>query len=448
MKFFNFYDDNANVRTKTYRKSVFYSFFLQVVGVFLSLIIFPLTVNFLGVEEFGLWTTINNLIVFLTLLDFGLSHGLRNKYAEAKASGDLELMKKYVSSTFFSLVFISSIVLILYILVNQFINWNSIFNAPIVLKKEIEVLVFCLVLTFCTRLVFGIINSILFAEQNAHAPLLSTVLGNFLSVVALYFLPLYSEPNLISCGIILFICQTIPIVIFFFYFLLLKFKDVFPSYNFFSIRISKVIINLGLKFFIIQATSLILFQSNNLIIAHTSSYEDVAEFNIAFRYLGILQLGFSTILAPMWSASTDAYFKNDYSWIQQAIKKLNFIWVVFIIVCIIFILFSPFLYNIWLRGSIKTNLSILLFLSLYYLFSMRVSIYRSFMNGVGKIKLQIYVTIVQAFLHIPLAFLLGKHYGLKGIILVMFGWVFINSIWENIQFNKIINNKAFGIWNR
>lgn len=448
MRFFNFNYSVASARTKKYSKSVFYSFFLQIVGVFLSLIIFPLTVNFLGVEEFGLWTTINNLIVFLTMLDFGLSHGLRNKYAEAKALENFELMKKYVSSAFFSLIIISSIIVILFLFAYHYINWISFFNAPIVLKKEVEILVFCLVLTFCIRLVFGIINSILFAEQNAYAPLMSTVLGNLFSVVALYLLPQFAEPNLISCGIILFTCQTIPIIFFFFYFLIFKYPNVFPSYDYFSLETSKRIVNLGLKFFFIQITALILFQSNNLIIAHTSNYEDVAKFNIAFKYLGVLQLGFSTILAPLWSACTDAYYKKDYNWIERVVRKLNILWLIFAVIGVILIFSSSFWYEVWLGDSIVAEYGILAFLLLYFLFLMRVSIFRSFMNGVGKIRLQIYVTLIQAVFHIPLAYVFGKSLGVKGVILVMFIWVFVNSIWERIQFNKIISDKAVGIWNK
>ena len=70
------------------------------------------------------------------------------------------------------------------------------------------------------------------------------------------------------------------------------------------------------------------------------------------------------------------------------------------------------------------------------------------MNGVGKISLQFYVTLVQSALHIPLAILAGKAWGMYGVVCVMILWAFTNALWEPVQFAKIINNKAKGVWNK
>jgi hypothetical protein len=70
------------------------------------------------------------------------------------------------------------------------------------------------------------------------------------------------------------------------------------------------------------------------------------------------------------------------------------------------------------------------------------------MNGAGKISLQFIVTFIQSLLHIPFAILMGKYIGLPGIVMVMILWAFINAIWEPIQFSRIINKTAKGIWNR
>ena len=70
------------------------------------------------------------------------------------------------------------------------------------------------------------------------------------------------------------------------------------------------------------------------------------------------------------------------------------------------------------------------------------------MNGVGKISLQFNVTVIQSLLHVPFAILAGKYFGLNGVVWVMILWSFINAIWEPIQFKRIINKTAKGIWNR
>ena len=49
-------------------------------------------------------------------------------------------------------------------------------------------------------------------------------------------------------------------------------------------------------------------------------------------------------------------------------------------------------------------------------------------------------------IHIPLAIYLGKKIGIAGVIFITVIPCGLNMIWTIIQYNKIINNKAKGIW--
>jgi len=115
---------------------------------------------------------------------------------------------------------------------------------------------------------------------------------------------------------------------------------------------------------------------------------------------------------------------------------------------IIMIAASPLVYKLWLDDVIKPDYILLILLLLYVASITRTSMFRYFMNGVGKIKLQFYVTTIQAILHIPLAYFLGKIIGVYGILIVMIFWNVTNLVWEPLQFKKIISNKARGIWNK
>lgn len=76
------------------------------------------------------------------------------------------------------------------------------------------------------------------------------------------------------------------------------------------------------------------------------------------------------------------------------------------------------------------------------------TLYRTFMNGTGKIKLQFYVTSIEAILHIPIAIVLSKWLGMYGLVITMIVWAGINSVWEPIQYKRILHNTARGIWNK
>jgi hypothetical protein len=51
-------------------------------------------------ERNGLWLTLYSMVVWLGLFDIGFGNGMRNRLAEAKAAGDNELCRKYISSTY------------------------------------------------------------------------------------------------------------------------------------------------------------------------------------------------------------------------------------------------------------------------------------------------------------------------------------------------------------
>jgi O-antigen/teichoic acid export membrane protein len=75
-------------------------------------------------------------------------------------------------------------------------------------------------------------------------------------------------------------------------------------------------------------------------------------------------------------------------------------------------------------------------------------IFSHFLNGIGKLKIQLYLGITSAIINIPLAIFLGKLIGISGVLLanVMLG--FIGACIYPIQYRKIVTNKASNIWNK
>ncbi|MCK7523619.1 MAG: hypothetical protein MZV64_41275 [Ignavibacteriales bacterium] len=73
--------------------------------------IVPVTLNYLGKTEYGIWLTLASILSWLINLDFGLGNGLRNKLAEALALNDIKLARIYVSTAYavFSVGIISCI---------------------------------------------------------------------------------------------------------------------------------------------------------------------------------------------------------------------------------------------------------------------------------------------------------------------------------------------------
>jgi Na+-driven multidrug efflux pump len=71
-----------------------------------------------------------------------------------------------------------------------------------------------------------------------------------------------------------------------------------------------------------------------------------------------------------------------------------------------------------------------------------------YINGVGRIKLQLFIVAFQCIISVPLAILFAKYFnfGTTGVILAININLFVPAIFIPIQYKKLITNKAQGIW--
>lgn len=420
----------------------------KAVTVLANLLLVPMALNYLGVEEYGVWIALTTFVGWFSFFDLGLGHGLRNKYAHTKATGQSDEARKYVSTAFFVLLAISVGVFLLYLAAAPFIDWAALLNASPALEGQLSALALFVVGMFCVRLTVNIVSIMQTADQHPGVPAWIVAGGNVLSLAAVYLVTRFCEPSVLYLGIALTVSQLFPLLVAFVVCFAGGYRPYLPSPAHFSKTHIRSIFSLGARFFLIQVTALVLFQSNNVIIAHTAGLEQVSEFNIAYKYLSVLYVVFSAAVTPFWSATTEAYAKGDAGWIHKNVKRLNRLWGLLIVLGLVMILAAPLVYRLWLRDTVLPDTLLLGLLFAYFACLGRSFLYRNFMNGVGKISLQFYVTLVQSALHIPLAILAGKAWGMYGVVCVMILWAFTNALWEPVQFAEIINNKAKGVWNK
>ena len=126
-------------RTKRLKKNIVGSLGLKVMNILISLMVVPLTINYINPERYGIWLTLSSISAWLAYFDLGLGHGFRNRFAEAKANGDYQLAKSYVSTTYAILTLLFLGVFIITTIVNGFIDWSEILKVDVSLKSELSV---------------------------------------------------------------------------------------------------------------------------------------------------------------------------------------------------------------------------------------------------------------------------------------------------------------------
>jgi O-antigen/teichoic acid export membrane protein len=415
-------------------------------SIFISLLLVRLTINYVNPTNYGIWITLSSIIAWMSFFDIGFGNGLRNKFAEARATGNEIKARNYISTTYAILSIIFSVVWIIFFFVHFFVDWSYVLNAPREMAGELSVLAIIVFSYFCLQIVLKTINTILIADQKPARASFLDMIAQILTLIIIYTLTRTTKGSLLNLGLTLGFAPILVMIISSFWFFHLSYKKYAPSIKYVRFSYAKDIMQLGYRFFIISIAAIVLYQTSNIIIAHLFGPELVTPYNIAYKYFGIITMMFGIIIAPFWSAFTEAWAKKDINWIKMIVKKLQYMWIVLTICTILMLSISDYVYKLWIGSKMVVPFSISIVLAIYVVINVWNTIFSYFINGIGKIQLQLYSAIWCALINIPLAIMLGRSFGISGVILSTVILSLINSFWITLQYNKVINNKATGIW--
>lgn len=414
----------------------------------ISFLYVPLLLHTFHTTEYAIWLTLTSMVAWITMFDVGLGNGLRNKLSEALAKGNQLLGRELISTAYICIFTFVIFISLIFAGIYKFIPWSEVLNASEVEIAQLDTLVLIVFLAFCFQFALGLINSILFALQLpafSSGLLMTGQLLSYLSVLVLS--KMFKIDSLLVLGTIISI---IPVAVLFIGSIIVfsfRYRELRPSLKLYNKVHVVSIFSIGLKFFFLQIITLVLYQTNNLIITHVVDNAAVVDYNVAYKYMHILPMLFTIIVTPIWSATTEAYALGDLSWIRNINVKLLKIGFLFTIGGCLMLALSPVAYKLWL-GNNNLDIDIwttalLLLQSAFFIF---YQIYGYMLNGIGKLRAQMLFTSILALVYIPLAIFLGKAFGLYGILGAFAGNAVLNLLWSRVQFNKILNNTAKGIW--
>ena len=429
------------------KKNILASFVIKGFSIGISLVLVPITITYINPTRYGIWITLSSMVTWLSFFDIGFGNGLRNKFAEALAKGQNELARIYVSTTYAILSIIIGIVLIAFLIINPLLNWSKLLNTSQDMAGELSILALIVFVFFCLRFVFQLITTILIASQEPAKAAIFELFGSFLSLLVIFILTKTTSGNLVYLGAALSISPVLVLLGSSLWYYSKDYKPYAPSFKHIKFIYARDLMSLGIKFFVIQIGALILFNTNNIIITQIFGPAEVTTFNIAFKLFSVITMIFAIIATPLWSAFTEAYVKNDIQWIKAILLKMRKIWVLLIIFSFVMLLASPYIYHVWV-SSIKVPFGLSIAMSIYVVVYIWQTMHVLLLNGIGKIKLQLYLVIISGTLNIPLAIFMGKKFGLIGITIASTILFFIMGILFSVQTQKILNNTAKNIWDK
>lgn len=438
----------GDARTVKAKKNILASIGLKGVDSLAYLLLVPVTLGYLNPYEYGIWLTLNSILMWIDSFDIGLGNGMRNRLADAMARDDREHARIYVSTTFVMLALLMVPLLIAGTIIGPLIDWHSILGTTPELVPHLGEIVYVSFAIYCVNFVFKFLGNVYLAMQLPAINNLMVVGGHVLSLIVIYVLTLTTSGNLLLVAIVY---TASPLAVYLISYPVTFFK-VFPylapSVRCFKREYLKDLFNIGIQFFLIQIACILLFSFTNILISHKFGPESVTPYNIAYRYFSIVPMVMAIVMSPMWSATTDAYARGELDWIKKTMGRIQKILCVAFGVLVLFIAASPVVYRVWVGNEVEIPLSMSAMMALYTAIIIASLAYSNFLNGMGRLQLQTINTVTVALLFYPLCSVLGEYFGIEGVLGGMCLLNLSGLVLNRIQFNKVVNCRAAGIWDK
>ena len=436
-------------RTANVRRQVIYSFGIKVISVLLGLMLVPLLIDTLNAQRYAIWLTLASIFSWFSFFDLGLGNGLRNKLTEATAAGNQRLAKEYVSTAYGVIALIFSVIMVSFWVGNAYIDWQKILNVSSIENAELRLLtgvVFSLVLM---RFIFQLVGVVYVAMQQPAMNNAIATVGNLLAFICILCAHWAGSRNLLVYSALLVGMPLLVLVVCTYFAFGRTYAYLSPSLSAMRIRHVTSLLNLGGLFFVIQISAIVLFSSANLLIAHEFDPKEVVIYSAALTYFQLPVVAYGIVMAPIWSAVTEAYIRQDFTWLKSSLAKLKKISALFIVGIVVQTLVSPIVYHVWLGNRVSIPFGLSMAMALFAIINVVLAPYTSFINGTGKIWLAAIIALISLVVYFPLAIYFARLVGSSAGI--MLATCLVNGVglyFQPKQVSHILNGTANGIWGK
>lgn len=387
------------------------------VTILTMLVSVPLTLHYLGSERYGLWMTISSMVLMVGFADLGMGLGLMNAVSEAHGRDDRQAAANYVSSGFFMLLSIGTLLALLFLLAYPYIPWPRVFNVNSTgAAREAGPAMAVFFLCFAANLPLGVVHRVQRGYQEGYINSGWESLGKILSLLGL-LLVIYFKAGLF--WLVLAIAGT-PLLAAVGNGVVLFWRNkpwLRPRWHSFTRESAKKIARLGLLFFVMQFTAALSYQSHNFILAQMLGPEAVTQYAVPARLFLLLPMLFSFVLEALWPACGEAIARGEIVWVKRTFYRTVFLG---LLICLpittILVIIGPKIIHLWVGKNINPSFTLLLGLGGWAVISVTYGSYAMLFNASNAMKFQIICALVMIGISLPLSIALVYLIGIPGVI--------------------------------
>ncbi len=342
-----------------------------------------MTINYFGSDLYAILSIILSILAYLNFYNFGVPTTVGSLFS---SSGEHEFRLKLILKGTILLVAISAILIVLLsflylntdllvIYFNDELLAETFFLIAIITAINLPLNIFISSFVFYNKIyierVYFIVSSSL--------PILSILIADYLE--------LSFNEYLIIRFVLLFLIGIISFIHFLVLFKTYIQKDIFRQFNFFKFYAYKQIIKQSLKYIVIGASALVIWNTDALIMKNFMTLEEITFFLVIFKLFTFSFFIFSAINLIVTPMISDCHAKGDYVNLQY-IYNNSLLLSIFIggSIWIGGLLFSRSIIHFWVGDSIDSDLSTIVFLGAYTAMMSINSLLTTFLIQTNSVK--------------------------------------------------------------
>ena len=369
----------------------------RIISMATPLVTFPIVINYLGHEIYGLWTTASALIGMFVFADLGLGNGLLTALSRATGRGDLREQQVLVSTTAFILAIVALALGVAFWGSFPFLPWATCLNAKTPSAVSVAASVVAVIAScFLVNLPLATVQRAQSALQEGFQTNLWQCVGSLCGVAAvvvgvksrlqpvMLILTLSVAPLLITCAN-------------WWYFFHRSQPSLQPRLRCVSWDKGRVLLRTGIAFFTISILTTLGMYADNIIIAHVCGLKSVTIYSVPWRFGLIFGSIVNMICAPMWVANGEALARGDVAWVHRNTRRLVKLTVsstAFAAIAMT-VLGPPFL-RLWLGDEFNVSYLLLIGIGVSFVLTSVTAPYFVLLNGAGLVAPQVKMFLIFA----------------------------------------------------
>ena len=378
----------------------------------IPLITVRITLDYLGIELYGLWNAATSFFAMFSFADLGLGSGLQTELSRAATFGDGEANRRIITSVYVMLAGVAFLMSVFWGLAYPYVDWPSVLNVQ---DGEGAQLAGCVLFVIVVPTIINIPASLIqrtqLALQEGYRYHLWQCAGSCLGLLLVLLVAKINLGPVVMIGAVSSVTVVTALLNSFVYYGFQQ-PGLRPSLRFFDSQISKGLLQTGLAFFVLSVLTALSLSLDNYLVGKAAGMDAVTPYALQYKIAGMISTVTLMLSTPMWTANGEALSRGDYDWVKKATRKVVWISLLFSASASVgCLLFAQPVLDIVPGGAVAVSYGTLLGMCLMQVLLSFTSPFFMVLNGAKIIRFQVVLYLVFAAVSLPLKIFLAEMLG-------------------------------------